>query len=213
MIIDLALEYMDNEVTPGKSILKDQHVPPLPHNTAIFDLHVRPINLQMITIDVVSVHQKQCGQLMPPPHVLQHLVDTYYPLLDHARIPGGVRITYFTELPVNNSIVRAHPAYKQDGPCFDYVMLVDLEDDDGRIYLVPAHVELIYYYPSHPDKRYVVVHPAYEFHYSHSVLTSFHRMQYQDDPNDIMESDEIINYDTDKKISITTPLSHCPLHI
>jgi hypothetical protein len=92
--------------------------------------------------------------------------------------------------------------------------MVDLEDDDGRIYSVPARVELMYYFPCNPDKHYVVVHPAYEFHHSHSVLTSFHHMQeYQDDPNDIMECDEIINYVTDTFFlddDSTVPLP-CPL--
>jgi hypothetical protein len=72
MIIDLALEYMDDEVTPDKSSLKDQHVPPLPHNTAMFDMHVCPIDLQMNTVDVVLAHRQKSGQLMPPPHVLEH---------------------------------------------------------------------------------------------------------------------------------------------
>jgi hypothetical protein len=64
--------------------------------------------------------------------------------LDHTRIPEGVTIICFKEFPLNNSIVRAHLAYKQDGPWFDYVMMVALEDDNGRMYSVPAHVQLMY---------------------------------------------------------------------
>jgi hypothetical protein len=196
MVIDLALEYMDVKDDPDNSNCNDMRVPPLPHNTAIFEMHIRPIDLQMNTIDVVMAQQQKTSTFMPPHHVLEHLVDTCYPLLDRARLPEGVTITCFTELPLNDTIVRAHPNYKQDGPWFDYVM-IELEDDDGIMYSVPARVELMYFYPSHPDQRYVVVHPAYDFDHSHSVLTSFHRMQYQDDTDDIMETDEIINSDTD----------------
>jgi hypothetical protein len=98
-------------------------------------------------------------------------------------------------LPVLQNIVRSHPAYNTDGPWLDFIK-ASFTDKDGLNYTAPARVELMYYLPENPDKRFLVVHPAYEFHCSHSVLTSFHRMQYTDDPVDIMVSEDILDFET-----------------
>jgi hypothetical protein len=199
MVVDLALEVMETEDLPDKNIATDSHVSKLPHNSAMFDLHIYPTDIYLNSINVVLAHPKKHGALMPPPHVLQHLVDTCYPLMDRASRPDGVTITCFTELSLNGNIVRAHPVYTVDGPWFDYVA-VDVDDNDGEMSSVPARVELMYYFPNNPEERYVVVHPAYDYCQTHTVLTSFHRMQYQDDRPDIFECEEIIDYETDKFI-------------
>ena len=196
MIVDLALEYMNEEVLPKPSVNEPNGVLPLPHNTALFDLHIHPVNNQINVIEVVLGQPQRHSKLMPSQHVLQHLVETCYPLCDRNRNLGGVTITCFTELPVLDNIVRAHPAYKQDGPWYDYVNAT-IHGSDNELFTTPVRVELFYSLPTNPNKRFVIVHPSYAYHHMHSVLTSFYRMQYVDDPSDIMECDDIIDYEND----------------
>jgi hypothetical protein len=51
--------------------------------------------------------------------------------------------------------------------------------------------------PTKPDKRFVVVHPAFRFSQAHSVLTTFYRMQYVDDPLDIIDNMNVLDPDTE----------------
>ena len=101
----------------------------------------------------------------------------------------------FTELPLDDTIVRSHPAFDKDGAWFNYVT-ASFQDTDGALYTTGAHIALMYFFPADPNKQYLVIHPAFRFCQTHSVLTMFYQMQYVDDPQDIYLDPGTVDGDT-----------------
>jgi hypothetical protein len=110
--------------------------------------------------------------------------------------PEGVTLHCFTELPLHDTIVRCNPSFDKDGAWFDYVT-ISLKDTSGASYTTGARVELMYYMEARPDQRFVVVHPAFSFCQTHSVLTTFYRMQYKDDPRDIYQCPVTVDFENE----------------
>jgi hypothetical protein len=141
-------------------------------------------------------------------YVLQHLVKTCYPLSERNLNPHGIQLQCFTELPLADTIVRSHPAFDKDGAWFDYVK-ASFMDTDGEMYTTGARVALMYFRPELPNQRYAVVHPAFRFCQKHSVLTTFYRMQYIDDPLDIYLDHTTVDMDTEA--FLLDDANHLPL--
>jgi hypothetical protein len=192
-VVDLSLEYMKQEVGPSPVVTYPPGMlPPLPHNTVYFELCIRPVNGRLHVLDIAIENPQKQITMMPPMYVLQHVVKTCYPLMERHLNPEGVVVYCFTELSLDASIVRSNPAFDHDGAWFDYVT-VTLQDTEGDDYTTVARIELMYYLPSKPMQRFAVVHPAFRFCQTYTVLTTFYRMEYLDDPVDICESNESVD--------------------
>jgi hypothetical protein len=196
-VVDLSLEYMKQENEPNPTIIPPPgSLPPLPHNTVYFDLMIRPVGGRLHELDISIVNPKKRDKMLPPLFVLQHLVSTCYPLMERGLNPEGVTLHCFTELPLHDTIVRCNPSFDKDGAWFDYVT-ISLKDTSGASYTTGARVELMYYMEARPDQRFVVVHPAFSFCQTHSVLTTFYRMQYKDDPRDIYQCPVTVDFENE----------------
>ena len=196
-VVDLSLEYMKPNVDPPPPYIHHPGMlPPLPHNTVYFEIIIRPVDGRLNVLDISVDNPKKRETLMPPMHVLQHLVKTCYPLAERNQNPDGIQVQCFTELPLDGSIVRANPSFDKDGAWFDYVM-VTLRDGNDDTYTTPARVELMFCIRSKPDQRFVVIHPAFQFCHSYTVLTTFYRMQFIDDPIDIQDSSNTIDFENE----------------
>ena len=196
-VVDLALEYMkegSDTVLPVPIAVRA--VPLLPHNTVYFQLLIAPVDGQLHVLDISITNPKKEEIMMPPMYVLQHLVKTCYPLFERNLNPNGITLQCFTELYLNDTIVRSNPSFDKDGSWFDFVE-VCLYDTDNEPYKTSARVVLMYYMPTKPEERFVVVHPAFQFSQTHSVLTTFFRMQYVDDPFDIIDDMNVVDFDTE----------------
>ena len=51
-------------------------------------------------------------------------------------------------------------------------------------------LQFIFFFPDIPTVQYGVLHPAYGFHPQYSVYTHMYRMEYEDDPVDILDSSD-----------------------
>jgi hypothetical protein len=49
-----------------------------------------------------------------------------------------------------------------------------------------------------PEEQYAVVHAAFECMFMHSVFTSWHRMEYMDDPADISDCKNTVDWSHEK---------------
>ena len=121
-------------------------------------------------------------------------METCFPETIRETNPDGIRITCFTELQLPDSILRANPAYDV-GPWFDYMSTTFINEEDD-VYVAPAHVELMYFYPANPKLQLSVVHPAFGTHMEHSVLTTMYRMEYMDDCQCISNCEETVDWET-----------------
>ena len=77
-------------------------------------------------------------------------------------------------------------------------MSTEFKDEEGEAYWSPCRVELMYYSPLCPDEQFAVVNPAFSRSFKHSVLTSWYRMEYTDDPSDIMDCHHTIDWESEK---------------
>jgi hypothetical protein len=198
MIVDLALAHI-SAPDDASGVQKGPSTYPLPYpmTCTFFDLLIMRLDTDPSQIKFLLDRPNEQRNLLPPMYVLQHLANTCFPEHLCDLHPNGIRITCFTELQfLDNSIIRANPAYK-DGPWFDY-MSTKFEDREVEAYLTPVRIELMYFSPLLPDEQYAVVHPAFSSSFDHSVLTTWYRMEYMDDPTDIMECTHTIDWETDK---------------
>jgi len=166
----------------------------LPHNTVYLDLLICPVDGRLHVLDISIEDAKKRQTMMSPMFVLQHLVSTCYPLSERWLSPEGVTLHCFTELSLHETIIRSHPSFDKDGAWFDYVM-ARFTDGDGEDYSTGAHVMLMFYLHATPNQRFVVLHPAFHFSQTHSVLTTFYRMQYKYDPVDIYQCPVTVDFE------------------
>jgi hypothetical protein len=198
MIVDLAMAHMSNpndvSTTPTGHVT---YPLPYPSTCAFFDLLIRCQVDDNSHIEFLLDKPNEQQKLLPPVYVLEHLATTCFPENIRHLHRDGIRITCFTELQfLDDSIVRSNRAYK-DGPWFDY-MNTKLEDGEGKPYWTPVRVELMYYSVLCPEEQYAVVHPAFSHSLEHSVLTTWYRMEYMDDPLNIMSCRHTIDWESEK---------------
>jgi hypothetical protein len=194
MVVDLALEHISE--TSNRDAECQNHctnVFPYPATTAFFDLRIRCHPDDSSQIEVLLAKPVKQAKYLPPMYVLQHIVQTCFEETTRANFPDGIVVSCFTELQLPDSIVRSNHGY-DDGPWFDY-MDTRFVNEDQEIYTSPARIELMYFLPACPDKQFAVVHPAFELNMTHSVLMTWYRMEYQDDPTDISHCPHTVDWD------------------
>lgn len=196
MVVDLALEHI-SELSDHLLVDPISSVGPFPFptSTAFFDLLIRCNAKDPLSIEFILDNPKRQQKFLPPLYVLQHLVETCFPETIRETNPDGIRITCFTELQLPDSILRANPAYDV-GPWFDYMSTTFINEEDD-VYVAPARVELMYFYPANPELQLSVVHPAFGTHMEHSVLTTMYRMEYMDDCQCISNCEETVDWETE----------------
>jgi hypothetical protein len=183
LVVDLAEFKMVDDPPP---------VPPvpasdirIPHNSAIFDILFWREDNGELHADMSTPHIH--GKYMPSMSVLQCLADYCLDEDNGLAMDGTSCIRCVTELYVNDLHLRANPVEK-DGAWFDNVAIKVGPDDHGIVSSLVGSIKFMFFLPGQPDDYYCVLHPAYGFHPSHSVLTHMYRMEYTDDPPDILES-------------------------
>jgi hypothetical protein len=79
-------------------------------------------------------------------------------------------------------------------------MTTNFVNPDGDEYTAPAHVELMFYVSSCPEQQYAIVHAAIECMFTHSVLMSWHCMEYMDDPAEISDCRDSMDWESEKVV-------------
>jgi hypothetical protein len=93
---------------------------------------------------------------------------------------------------MNAQHIRANPIEKH-GAWFDTIVLTAESDVHGIEPELTGTLKFIFYCPQDPSSFFGVIHPAYEFQPQRSVLTKLYRMEFTDDPVDILSSPHHFN--------------------
>ena len=125
------------------------------------------------------------GKYMPPMHVLHCLSDFCKVRQDVSRIGGKTTIRCYTEIIVNEIYLRTNPSHR-DGAWFDNVCTNSGTESDEDSVAHSGRLQFMFCFPQFPDEFFGVLHPAYGYSPVYSVLTKMYRMQFVDDPDDIM---------------------------
>ncbi len=129
-----------------------------------------------------KVHRKY----MPPMNVLHCLSDYCIQREDVPTVEGKKTIRCYTETIVNGIYLRTNPSHR-DGPWFDNVITNAGLDQEGESGELSGGVKFMFCFPDHSiNVLFGVLHPAYGFSPVYSVITKMYRMEFLDDPEDIM---------------------------
>ena len=218
LVVDLA------SFTMNEHLEDSQPTPNVPDgvtpSSATFDLSFWIDNTGQVHADLMTptVH----GKYMPPMHVLHCLSDYCLGKPDIVRDDGTIMIRCYTEIIVNGIYLRTNPAHR-DGPWFDNVSTVVEYDDDGETVIESGCLKFMFCLPDVSDEYLGVLHPAYGYSPAYSVISKIYRLEYLDDPENIMtEIDrnsgawqldiDRIHLQSHPKLSII-PLSSCVSHL
>ena len=166
----------------------------IPHNSAVFDILIWVDTIGAVHADVTTpdVH----GKYMPCQSVL-HCLTTFCLNSDHMDISeASVRIRCVTELLINNVHLRTNPV-ERGGSWFDNVMIRGKPDENNIASPTYGSLQFMFYFPDIPQVHYGILHPAYGYHPQYSVFTHMYRMEYEDDPDDIIGSSDHLNRKND----------------
>ena len=104
-------------------------------------------------------------------------------------IDGAQSIRCVTELAINDQHLRANMTEK-DGCWFDNIVLNQEPDPNGIVSTIAGNLRFMFFFPDTPQECFGVIHSAYSHHPQYSVLSHMYRMEYLDDPPDIINSPE-----------------------
>jgi hypothetical protein len=183
LVVDLA-DYTMSEDRHLAS-LQVTNLPVIPHNAAVFDMLFWVDASGNVHADMAT--PKTHGKYMPSIDVLQCLSNHFQHTKVANRQESVTLIRCMTELRLNDLHLRSNPVEK-DGAWFDNVVVQDAEDEHGISSSTVGNLKFIFFHPDSPDDYFGVLHPAYGFQPQHSVLTSMYRMEYDDDPVNILSS-------------------------
>ena len=218
LVVDLASFTMNEHLEGSQSTpnVQDGVTP----SSATFDILFWVDTTGQVHADLMTptVH----GKYMPPMHVLHCLSDYCIERADVGRVDGKITIRCYTEMVVNGIYLRTNPSHR-DGPWFDNVRTVVEYNNDGETVIESGGLKFMFCFPNIPTQYFGVLHPAYGYSPAYSVISKMYRMEYVDDPDDIMmEIDRASGawqLDTDRvdilsppKLSII-PLSSCISHL
>ncbi len=79
---------------------------------------------------------------------------------------------------------------ERDGAWFDNVVIKGQPDEHNIVSLTQGNLKFMFCFSERPLVYYGVLHPAYGYYPQYSVLTHMYRMQYVDDPDDILGSSD-----------------------
>ncbi len=183
-VVDLASFTMSEEEEPLETPVTSSSTF-IPHNSAVFDmlLWTDSNGAQHLDMDTPKRH----GKYLPSMDIMKLLFD-YCSQRNQATIVDGVqRIRCVTELAINGHHLRANMTEK-DGCWFDNIVLNQEPGPNGVASTIAGNLRFIFFFPDSPKQCFGIVHPAYGHHPKYSVLSHMYRMEYLDDPPDIVNS-------------------------
>jgi hypothetical protein len=159
----------------------------IPHNSAVFEILLWKDAGGGVHADMVtpSTH----GKFMPCQAVL-HCLSKY--CLGGAAVvleEEAIRICCVTELVTNNIHLRTNPV-ERDGAWFDNVVIQGQPDEHNIVSSSYGNLKFMFCFSERPSVYYGILHPAYGYYPQYSVLTHMYRMEYVDDPDDILGSSD-----------------------
>lgn len=214
-VVDLADFTMSEAIFPEKDII----VPPpdgVSHNSAVFDMVFWSDINGTVHADVMTpaIHSK----FVPCSRVLHTLSLYCMGREDVSRHNGVTQIRCVTELRINNHHLRANPV-ESGGAWFDNIELQGETDEHGIDSTTVGNLKFMFFFPQYPDDWLGIIHPAYGYKPPYSVITRMYRMEYEDDPNDILGScDHIDPHDgswvlDDEKMSLDSSPNLIVVHL
>jgi hypothetical protein len=181
LVVDLADFTMQEHVSEPDACPNPRHACPM--SSAVFDIVFwNEVNGQLHA-DLNS--PKTHGKFLPPLSVLHCLADYCINREGVPRENGKTRIRCFTERIVNNVYLRTNPAEK-DGAWFDNVLAEEPSPLNESPVMTCGNLRFMFCFPDQPTKLLGVIHRAHVYQPTHSVLTKMYRMEYEDDPCDLM---------------------------
>ena len=191
-VVDIADYTMSDDLE--KSSMCNSRQDGVPHNAAVFDMLVWVDANGAVHADVTTpaIH----GKYMPCQSVL-HCLTSYCLASDNMDlVEESVRIRCVTELVINNVHLRTNPV-ERDGAWFDNVVIRGQPDEHNIVSSTQGGLYFMFFFPETPSVQYGILHPAYGFHPQFSVFTHMYRMEYEDDPDDILSSSDHLNRKND----------------
>ena len=183
-VVDLA-DYTMSDMVPSDST---NLLPPpdgIPHNAAIFDMLFWTDTTGVVHADVKTpgIHSK----FIPCMRVLHTLSSYCMGRHDVGREDSVTQIRCVTEIRIHNHHLRAN-SVERGGAWFDNIELRGGTDEHGIDSTTCGNLKFIFFFPEYPDDVLGILHPAYGYKPPYSVITRMYRMEYEDDPVDILGS-------------------------
>ena len=187
-VVDLATFHMADADEDRETILASNTY--IPHNSAVFDMVLwTDINgVQHADIATPKTH----GKYLPTMDILKCLFEFCFGGTQGSVVDGVQRIRCITELAINDHHLRANRTEK-DGCWFDNIVLNQDCDQHGIVSTIAGNLRFMFFFPGSPDECFGVIHPAYSHHPQYSVLSHMYRMEYLDDPVDMINSPQHFN--------------------
>ena len=184
-VVDIADFTMSDDLEEPSS--ETQRPNGIPHNSAVFDILIWKDAVGGVHADMAtpSTH----GKFMPCQAVLhcltKHCLGGAAVVLEEE----AIRICCVTEFVTNHIHLRTNPV-ERDGAWFDNVVIKGQPDEHNIVSLTQGNLKFMFCFSERPLVYYGVLHPAYGYYPQYSVLTHMYRMQYVDDPDDILGSSD-----------------------
>ena len=158
----------------------------IPHNSAMFNMELWFDLDNGLHVDLAQ--PKTHGKFLPSTDVLNCLANFCFQRTADVNFESEVtHICGVTEIRVNSIHMRSNPAEK-GGAWHDNIIFVDNDNEHGVSFTSCAKLKFIFFFPEFPEEYFAVIHPAYGYQPQYSVLTHMYRMEYEDDPADILVS-------------------------
>lgn len=196
LLDQLVVKQAEFTMCHDRPVQRSEHHDPnsVPHNSAMFDMLFWKDDQEKVHADLAT--PKIHGKYMPCMRILQVLADFCMPTLGANQEGVITRIRCVTELRINNIHVRANPVEK-DGAWYDNIVLQDDPDLHGIASTTVGNLKFMFFFPDKPSQRFGILHRAYGYHPQHSVFTHMYRMEFDDDPADILSSPNHYNRSED----------------
>ena len=182
-VVDLASFNMSEEEEPTDiSVSTSTYIP---HNSAVFDMLVRTDTNGARHIDMATPETH--GKYLPTMDILKCLFEFCSQRTHITNVDVIQRIRCVTELAINDHHLRANMTEK-DGCWFDNIVLNQEQGPNGVSSTIAGNLRFMFFFPDKPEECFGVIHPAYGHHPKYSVLSHMYRMEYLDDPPDMINS-------------------------
>ena len=181
LVVDLASFTMEDHLEGSTTMATvTEGVTP---SSATFDIVFWVDTEGLVHADLMT--PKIHGKYMPPMSVLHSLSDYCNQRQDVKGDDGKITLRCYTEIITNGIYLRTNPSHR-DGPWFDNVSTNAGINTDGDNVDMSGGLKFMFCFLAHPNDLFGVLHPAYSFTPTYSVITKMYRMEYMDDPDDIM---------------------------
>ena len=192
LVVDIADYTMSDDF--DKHCSKPGSTDGIPHNSAVFDISIWKDTTGAVHADMVtpSIH----GKYMPCQAVLHCLTSYCMQLTDAPLVDGAICVRCVTELQINDVHIRTNPV-ERNGAWFDNVVIKGEPDEHNIVSSTVGSLLFMFFFSDKPSVQYGVLHPAYGYHPQHSVFTHMYRMEYEDDPQDILGSSDHLDRKND----------------